>query len=390
MAPRCVASRRAGSRGRRRSPSAGAGVPTPCGPVPTPLRPREGGVRSDASARPPEIRALVGWSVGWSDAAMATCSPRTAVWKLLLGALLVQCVAASSSPALRHARHLRRSRTVDETTRRIAQDIAVKVTNVSSVTQLYNLMVQYNKQYCDDSVFKELEKLSKSRQDEAALLSMKAHCRKFKQRHLARSLQRRETRGSMKIGSEAQEIEALVKKFQRTKTGCKPKNTLVEFPPSAESVYLPRCTNVKRCSGCCPNKLHVCRPVAGNIQTVKRKVVDIRVSTKDYKPIMKVKVMEVEQHNKCECGCKITVQCSPQHEYDEQNCNCRCRYSHEMKHCSFPRTWNSNNCKCECPPTSCSPGHHRDPETCKCIRSSSIINFTTKLKKRNKNTEKPG
>ncbi|CAG9769469.1 unnamed protein product [Ceutorhynchus assimilis] len=135
--------------------------------------------------------------------------------------------------------------------------------------------------------------------------------------------------------------------------------------------YVPECTRVERCGGCCSHPLLSCQPT--EIETVTFSVMKTAYNgNRKLKYVGKEPVV-VEKHTKCKCGCKIKAEdCNSYQEYVESDCRCRCKNLDEEEKCyksSQKKLWNPDVCACQCRDVvPCSTGYNFDYNDCKCVQ----------------------
>lgn len=88
-------------------------------------------------------------------------------------------------------------------------------------------------------------------------------------------------------------------------------------------IYYPSCTRVKRCSGCCSNKLLSCQPTSietKTFQVIKTQyVIGGKLAYKGKVPVI------VEEHTKCNCKCVTQAKdCNQFQKYNPSQCKCVC------------------------------------------------------------------
>ncbi|XP_076252795.1 uncharacterized protein LOC143191506 isoform X2 [Rhynchophorus ferrugineus] len=136
--------------------------------------------------------------------------------------------------------------------------------------------------------------------------------------------------------------------------------------------YIPECTRIERCGGCCSHVLLSCQPT--ETETVTFSVMKTEYTgNKKLKYVGKELVL-VEKHTKCRCNCKVKAEdCNTYQEYIEQECRCSCKNIDEEKKCykrSSKKLWNPDLCACQCREvTPCSTGYQFDYNDCKCVQS---------------------
>ncbi|KAL1509082.1 hypothetical protein ABEB36_003879 [Hypothenemus hampei] len=136
--------------------------------------------------------------------------------------------------------------------------------------------------------------------------------------------------------------------------------------------YVPECTRVERCGGCCSHVLLACQPI--ETETVTFTIMKTEYTgNRRLKYIGKEPVF-VERHRKCKCGCKIKAEdCTEYQEYNESECRCVCKNIDEEKKCysnGYKKLWNPDQCACQCREVvPCSTGFQFDYNECRCIQN---------------------
>lgn len=107
-------------------------------------------------------------------------------------------------------------------------------------------------------------------------------------------------------------LEALV---HAKMANCMPELRTVPLQLEEDSTayYIPSCTRVERCGGCCVHPLLSCQPTDLEILQVQVMVTEYRGNDKrggKKLKLRKQKIVEVEQHLSCKCGCKIQPEVS--------------------------------------------------------------------------------
>jgi len=174
-------------------------------------------------------------------------------------------------------------------------------------------------------------------------------------------------------GNDANETERNSAKMARP-AKCLPELTTVKIAESNDPnvFYVPECTRIERCGGCCSHVLLACQPV--ETETVTFSVLKTEYTGgKKLKYVGKEPVL-VERHTKCKCGCKIKAEdCNSYQEYRESECRCICKNTDEEKKCyksSLKKLWNPDICACQCRDvTPCSTNYQFDFNECRCVQS---------------------
>ncbi|KAM7349562.1 PDGF- and VEGF-related factor 1 isoform 2-T6 [Cochliomyia hominivorax] len=148
---------------------------------------------------------------------------------------------------------------------------------------------------------------------------------------------------------------------------CMPENTVVDLTPiNPKNNYFPRCTRVKRCSGCCSTQWMACQPT-------KTEIVNFQVYRYCYEDVKAkfcgFEVIPVEQHLECKCDCrKKPEDCNAYQRY--QDCRCHCINDEAREKCLSldHKIWDDENCRCVCKQNeNCTTGSYYDENQCKCL-----------------------
>ncbi|CAK9804737.1 Platelet-derived growth factor subunit A [Anthophora quadrimaculata] len=132
------------------------------------------------------------------------------------------------------------------------------------------------------------------------------------------------------------------------------------------TIYIPECTRVKRCGGCCTHALFSCQPTATetrNFEVLVVTIVDFKFSEK--------RIVPLEEHTECACDCKTKEKdCNEKQIYYPDECICVCKNVDEETKClrnNDTKLWNPNLCTCSCrQEMECSTGFFFDHNTCRC------------------------
>jgi len=131
--------------------------------------------------------------------------------------------------------------------------------------------------------------------------------------------------------------------------------------------YLPTCTRIERCGGCCSHNLLACEPV--ETEMMHFRVIKTQYDGGRLKFAGK-DIVHIEKHTKCQCGCKIKAKdCNKYQKYREEECRCICNNTDEETKCfgDTKRLWDSENCTCRCKEVhDCSTGYAFDFSKCGC------------------------
>ncbi|XP_022903176.2 uncharacterized protein [Onthophagus taurus] len=144
--------------------------------------------------------------------------------------------------------------------------------------------------------------------------------------------------------------------------------------PNPTTMYLPSCTRIERCGGCCNHNKLECQPM--EIENVNFQVIKTEFSGGAKLRFVEKIAVTLERHKKCACGCKIKAEhCTLRQEYRENECRCVCRNLDEQKKCAkeYKKLWDSESCECQCRnSTICTTGTTFDDQECKCVLTSSM------------------
>jgi len=155
---------------------------------------------------------------------------------------------------------------------------------------------------------------------------------------------------------------------------CKPVLEIVELEAPPNATYLPQCTRLHRCSGCCTSKLTSCQPT--KTELVKLKVLEVKKHTKTNggrRRRSTAKYAIVNQLNHVNCGCLCRIQehhCDmATQKYSPAECACVCKSREEEDQCVRKSThfWDHTTFSCKCKKIfECSTGQLFSKDTCRC------------------------
>ncbi|XP_050299333.1 uncharacterized protein LOC126738175 [Anthonomus grandis grandis] len=162
-----------------------------------------------------------------------------------------------------------------------------------------------------------------------------------------------------------------------TPAKCQPELTTVKIAESNDPnvLYVPECTRIERCGGCCSHALLSCQ--ATEFENVQFSVLKTEYSSSE-NPHKKLKYVgkepiSIQKHTKCKCMCKIKAKdCNAYQDYRESECRCICKNTDEEQKCyrnSNKKLWNPDECACQCREvTLCSTGYNFDYNECRCVQ----------------------
>ncbi|XP_049826063.1 uncharacterized protein LOC109594529 [Aethina tumida] len=141
--------------------------------------------------------------------------------------------------------------------------------------------------------------------------------------------------------------------------------------PEPGVLYIPSCTRIERCGGCCRHKLLSCQ--ATKIETITLKVT--KVTFRNVNSKLKKnseKLIQIDKHTECECKCVVKPSdCNIYQEYRENECRCACTNVDEEKKCNkqnATKLWDPTSCACVCREIlQCSTGSRFDQKECTCV-----------------------
>ncbi|XP_017009891.2 uncharacterized protein Pvf1 [Drosophila takahashii] len=164
-----------------------------------------------------------------------------------------------------------------------------------------------------------------------------------------------------------------------TPASCSPQPTIVELKPPAEDeanyYYMPACTRISRCNGCCGSTLISCQPTEVEQVQLRVRKVD-RAATSGRRPFT---IITVEQHTQCRCDCRTKAEdCNVYQSYRKDLCRCECHNTDARDKCleqAENKYWVDDNCTCVCRYNqSCTTGTVFDETQCKCTDPGAPIN----------------
>ncbi|XP_030766465.1 vascular endothelial growth factor A-like [Sitophilus oryzae] len=174
-------------------------------------------------------------------------------------------------------------------------------------------------------------------------------------------------------GAEESNVERTSTQLARP-AKCMPELKTVKIIKSNDSniFYVPECTRIERCGGCCSHVLLSCQPV--ETETVSLSVMKTEYTGNNKLKYVGKELVLVEKHTKCRCNCKVKAEdCNSYQEYIEPECRCSCKNIDEEKKCykrDSRKLWNPELCACQCRDvTPCSTGFLYDYNECRCVQS---------------------
>lgn len=152
---------------------------------------------------------------------------------------------------------------------------------------------------------------------------------------------------------------------------CMPELQTVKLATSLDAsiLYIPQCTRIERCGGCCSHHLLSCQPI--ETEPVSFSVLKTQyVGGKNLKLVGK-EIVVLEKHTKCKCDCKVRPEdCNIYQVYKKPECRCACTNTDEEKKCyrkNQTKLWDPQLCSCVCREVAeCSTGFQFDPIECRC------------------------
>lgn len=173
-----------------------------------------------------------------------------------------------------------------------------------------------------------------------------------------------------RFGDESQERNA---GMIPAKAECRPENVSVSLANSDDPtvIFIPKCTRIERCGGCCSNKLLACQPTETatiSVQVIKTQYTGTGAKKLKY---LGKEIIPLEKHLKCKCSCKIRAEhCLPNQQYRSSQCRCVCANKDEEQKCSRDpdrKYWDFQACTCKCRYVmECSTGSFYDHNECRC------------------------
>lgn len=156
------------------------------------------------------------------------------------------------------------------------------------------------------------------------------------------------------------------------KAKCSVENTTIEVATSDDPTvfFMPKCTKIERCSGCCSHKKLACQAVESEDIFVEVYKLKWKVMNQKFNYVSK-EVIPIERHVRCSCECKTRPEdCLPYQKYVKANCECACTNTDEELKCvknSRKKYWDPASCSCKCLEyTECFTGSTYDHNECAC------------------------
>ncbi|CAH1174190.1 unnamed protein product [Phaedon cochleariae] len=155
------------------------------------------------------------------------------------------------------------------------------------------------------------------------------------------------------------------------KAGCIPEYRTIKLinndDPSV--LYIPQCTRVEQCGGCCSHSLLSCQPIEK--ETIAYQVMKTQYTGSKKLKFLGKEVILVEKHTKCKCDCIVKEEnCNKYQEYRPAECRCTCKNVDEEEKCyrnPGKKLWNPDLCTCQCRDViQCTTGYYFDQNECKC------------------------
>ncbi|XP_018330537.1 uncharacterized protein LOC108740647 isoform X1 [Agrilus planipennis] len=153
---------------------------------------------------------------------------------------------------------------------------------------------------------------------------------------------------------------------------CKPQLKTVQLIESHDPnvVYLPSCTRIEQCDGCCRHPLLSCQPT--ETEVVNFVVHKCQYTGGDRLKYVSKEIVVKEKHLKCHCGCKVQPKdCKGFRKFNPATCSCSCPNKDERQKClkeSDKKLWNPKICACQCrDEVPCSTNQQFDHHKCQCV-----------------------
>ncbi|XP_023030177.2 uncharacterized protein isoform X3 [Leptinotarsa decemlineata] len=170
------------------------------------------------------------------------------------------------------------------------------------------------------------------------------------------------------------------------KAGCIPEYRTLKLASTDDPsiLYIPQCTRIEQCGGCCNHALLECQPI--ETETLAFQVVKTQYTGTKKLKILGKEIIPVEKHTKCKCDCKIkaevaTLHCNQYQEYKPDECRCTCKNTDEEQKCrksGSKKLWNPELCACQCKDVIiCTTGYYFDQNDCKCSASPMRRRYAT-------------
>ncbi|CAG9864443.1 unnamed protein product [Phyllotreta striolata] len=168
------------------------------------------------------------------------------------------------------------------------------------------------------------------------------------------------------------------------KATCIPESVTVPLTSTDDPtvMYLPKCTRIERCGGCCNHKLMSCQP--NNTETVSLQVIKTQYTGGKRLKFLGKQIIPVERHLECKCACRVKAKdCLPHQHYNAVRCACECSNRDEEGKCyrdSDIKYWDHKHCACRCNfVMECTSGSFYDHNECRCKRPPARRNANARI-----------
>ncbi|KAJ8919356.1 hypothetical protein NQ315_003941, partial [Exocentrus adspersus] len=189
-----------------------------------------------------------------------------------------------------------------------------------------------------------------------------------------------------------EDIEARSAALIPKRADCTPEITTVSLATSDDPsvLFIPQCTKVERCSGCCSHNLLSCQPK--ETETLTYQVMKTQYTGAKKLKLLGKEIVVIEKHLKCKCDCKVkeevqVAHCNKYQQYKPSQCRCACTNTDDEKKCEkngSKKLWNSELCACQCRDIlPCSTGYYYDQSECRCAPNPPKRRFANYRGRRN-------
>ncbi|GMR41585.1 hypothetical protein PMAYCL1PPCAC_11780, partial [Pristionchus mayeri] len=177
---------------------------------------------------------------------------------------------------------------------------------------------------------------------------------------------------------EYEEKMELLKKIKQGSDTCKLQKVCIPVENEVEDntvLFYPMCYDVMRCVGSCCHSENKCHPHTS--KNVSRVVVELGYVGGGKFKLNRTFNITMEEHTSCSCYQCTNKNLCPPGLVIGPSCHCECPNQDEKAECTGERTWNEDQCKCECPVVICAQSEVLDEKTCTCVNEATHFSHPT-------------